>query len=261
MIKFALAGVGYIAERHLQAIKAVGGELIAACDTKDSVGILDKYFINTQFFLNRKHFGDYLFENRPDYLVICTPNHEHKSYLYLADDLNIEAICEKPLITSMEDYYAIADNTNCIVQLRYAENLQDIKPINNKIKVQYFTPRGAWYHKSWKSNPILSGGLIANIGIHLFDLMIHLYGGPSEIKLMVDNPETKVGLFKAGEITIDWVLSISKDKIPQRLINGIELRTEGLHIKAYKEILAGRGIKKEDVKKSIELINEYRSLS
>jgi UDP-N-acetyl-2-amino-2-deoxyglucuronate dehydrogenase len=260
-MKFALAGVGYIAEKHLQAIKSVDGELIAVCDVNDSVGILDKYFINTEFFTDHNEFEKYLSNNLPDYLVICTPNYSHINYLQMADRLDIQSICEKPLVIHPTGLNLFKD-TNAIVQLRYANSLEKIQPMyNGEIEIKYSTPRGSWYHKSWKGDDNLSGGLLTNIGIHLFDLMIYLFGKPSKPILEYQTYNEIKGNFLAGNTLIKWHLSVNPIYEPLRKINDIVLNMEGLHIKAYQEIIKGNGVKKENVKQSLELINEYRTIS
>lgn len=260
MLRFALAGVGFIASRHLEAIKAVGGELIAACDVNDSVGVLDKYFINTKFFTKPDEFEKCLNNNIPDYLVICTPNYSHIDYLQMADRLGIQSICEKPLVIHPIELNLFKD-TNAIVQLRYADNLEKIQPVNGEIEIKYSTPRGDWYHKSWKGDDNLSGGLLTNIGIHLFDLMIYLFGDPSEPVLEYQTYNEIKGNFLAGSTLVKWHLSVNPLYKPLRKINDIILDMEGLHIRAYQEIIEGQGIKKENVKQSLELINEYRTIS
>ena len=259
-MKFAIVGIGYVASKHLEAIEAVGGELIAACDTRDSVGILDKYFLNTKFFKDDYGFETFLRGNLPDYLVICTPNFTHIDYLQMADRLGIQSICEKPIVNYLSELDKFSD-TNCIVQLRYSPTVQLIQPREGVVRIIYYTPRGDWYWKSWKGDETLSGGLLLNIGVHLFDLMIHMYGAYSEPILIKDANLTKAGEFMAGQVKVKWILSVASGLFPIRNINGLEVITYGLHTKAYEEILAGRGIKKQDVKQSLELINEYRKLS
>lgn len=261
MLKFALIGVGFIAPRHLEAMKAVGGDLIAAYDVSDSVGILDKYFFNTKFFTKELHFSNYLFNNRPDYLTICSPTQYHLAHLYLADSLGVKAICEKPLVLNIYDYDRVYDDVYTILQLRYADNLERIQPINGEINIEYSTPRGDWYHKSWKGSSITSGGLLMNIGIHLFDLMIYLFGKPSEPILNYKNYTEAKGNFLAGSTLIKWHLSIDPLHKSLRKINDVVLNMDNLHTRAYEEIIKGNGIKKKDIKQSLELINEYRILS
>lgn len=259
-MKFSLAGLGYVSPKHLEAIKSVGGEVTAVCNMHDSVGILDKYFPKAELFLNKEEFAKYLKDNKPDYLSICTPNNTHLDYLILADGLGIKSICEKPVVIYPNQLELFSD-TNVILQLRYASNLDKIIPFQDKVYITYNTPRGKWYHKSWKADKDRSGGLLINIGIHLFDLMIYKFGQPSHPKLYKISDSYAEGSFFAGAVEIKWTISIYDFIKPERVINGVNLEFKDGHIKAYREILAGRGIKKEETRKALELINEYRSIS
>lgn len=247
---FALAGVGFVAPKHLQAIKEFG-ELVAAYDVRDSVGILDSYFPSAEFFTDADEFEEYI--KGVDYLVICTPNYTHLDFLKMGERINAETICEKPLVLNVNELDQFKDS-NVILQLRLHPELDKI--CGDKVNIEYITPRGKWYHKSWKGNKNLSGGLLLNIGIHLFDLMIYKFGKPHDSELYHWAGTSAKGRFFAGDTEINWHLSLIGDKII-RDINGIDLsNTKDLHIKSYEKILSGQGFKKKDIYLTTKLIND-----
>lgn len=250
---FALAGIGYIAEKHLQAIKAVGGELVLAHDVKDSVGILDKYFPQCEFTLNRVEFEDKL--KGIDYLVVCTPNHTHKGFIETGHEQGCKIICEKPLVLKESDFTFLPE-TNTILQLRLHPEFQKIS--GSYIHIDYQTPRGDWYYKSWKGNRGKSGGLLMNIGVHLFDLMIYHFGYPQSFSVHEYTDSLASGTMLYKERIIDWRLSLTGDKIVRKINNADLSDTSYLHVKSYEEILAGRGFKNDSVKPTIKFINEMQ---
>jgi UDP-N-acetyl-2-amino-2-deoxyglucuronate dehydrogenase len=185
-VRFGLIGAaGFVAPRHMAAIKAVGGDLVAACDPHDSVGILDRYFPNCWYTTNLREFFVES-NNRLDYISICTPNHLHATHCNMAIEVGAEAICEKPLTTTEASLERLnRGKVWPILQLRCHPAViewQKSRPKNRvrkpryKVEVEYYTPRGHWYHASWKGDPDKSGGILANIGIHLFDLCHYLFG-------------------------------------------------------------------------------------
>jgi len=252
-MQFALAGVGFIAQKHLESIKAIGGDLVAAYDIRDSVGILDSYFPNAEFFTDADEFEEYI--KGVDYLSICTPNHTHLDFLKMGERIGAETICEKPLVLS-EDEFDLFNDSNVILQLRLHPELNKIT--GDRINIDYVTPRGKWYFKSWKGNPQLSGGILMNIGVHLFDLMIYKFGKPHSSKLHYLGKDSASGQFYAGDTEINWNLSLKGDKIV-RNINGVILDSpKELHIESYKEILNNKGFKKKDIYLTTKLINDTR---
>lgn len=259
--KFAIAGIGYIAYKHLEAIQKVGGELIAAIDVRDSVGILDNYFPDCKFFRDMPEFENYLEEDRVDYLTICTPNHCHLYYLTMADRVSAEAICEKPMVQSLEWLHMATNNANVILQMREdAPVVNAIKSIQSDVYIYYSTPRGDWYSKSWKGNDELSGGLLTNIGIHLFDLAIYCFGKPSKPKIYEYTDTHSAGEFYAGKKRVEWYLAIDR-KTKERSFNNMEIGLrKDLHIESYNKILMGKGWHKKDIKPAMELINDYREI-
>ena len=230
-------------------------------DIRDSVGILDSYFPQTEFFINADEFENYI--KGVDYLVICTPNHTHKEYMEIADRIGAEAICEKPLVVDYNDISQINRRHNVILQMREDEiTVKKLKELNGDISIYYSTPRGSWYDKSWKGNQKLSGGLLLNIGIHLFDLAIYCYGKPIEQGIYFNDNKTAFGYFtvESGR-RISWRLSIEEDK-KSRQINGIEIGVNPeLHRYSYRRIMRNEGWHPEDILPAMGLVNEYKRVS
>jgi len=276
--KFALIGAGgYVAPKHLKAIKDVGGQLIAAVDKHDSLGILDSYFPNADVFTEIERFERHLEklkrQNNPvDYVSICTPNYLHDSHIRLGLRSGANVICEKPLVINPDNIWSIryieketGRKVYPVLQLRLHPKIKELKKreysSEKKVKVylDYLTPRGNWYDVSWKAKPELSGGMAMNIGIHFFDMLIYLFG---EVQLFTRNKYYKeiTGSLTLEKAEVSWRLSIEGNE-PKRfmLIDDEEIDfTDGftdLHTEVYKEILEGRGNSIEDTHSAIELVN------
>jgi UDP-N-acetyl-2-amino-2-deoxyglucuronate dehydrogenase len=279
--QFAIIGAaGYIAPRHLKAIKEVGGNLAAAYDVSDTVGILDSFFPDCEFFTDEFAFYDFLMDKCPvDYLVVCSPNHLHEEHCYAGLKLNADVICEKPLALSAESLQNLLDAesyTNkhiyTILQLRLHPMLLDVKKEmeasaieNHEVSVEYFTPRGKWYHASWKGDIKKSGGIATNIGIHLFDLVSWLFGDVKEISIDKNNDTESAGILQLEKANVHWNLSIDSSLSPKRQIS-IDGKTyeftEGfadLHTASYREILNGKGFTIHDVKPSVDIVERIRN--
>ncbi len=279
--QFAIIGVaGYIAARHLKAIKDVGGNLAAAYDITDAVGILDTYFPDCEFFTDEFSFYDFLMDKNPvDYLVVCSPNYLHEEHCYAGLKLNTDVICEKPLaltLESLENLSTAESYTNkhiyTILQLRLHPMLMEIKKEidastieRHDVSIEYFTPRGKWYHNSWKGNVKKSGGIATNIGIHLFDLATWLFGEVKEI-IVENNTETEsTGSLQLGKATVHWNLSIKPGLLPKRqmTINQKNYEfTDGfadLHTASYRDILNNKGFTISDVKPSVSIVERIRN--
>lgn len=281
MYKFAIIGIaGYIAPRHLKAIKEVGGNLVAALDIADSVGILDAYFPKCEFFTDEFAFYDFFMDKNPvDYLVVCSPNYLHEEHCYAGLKLNAHVICEKPLALTLESLNNLAEAetyTNkkiyTILQLRLHPSIIELKnEIENNTKdkydvtVEYFTPRGKWYHNSWKGNTEKSGGIATNIGVHLFDLVTWLFGKVNNINVTENNNISSKGIVELEKATVAWNLSIEETLTPKRqlIIDGKTIEfTDGftdLHTQSYFEILNNNGFTIEAVKPSVEIIEKIRN--
>lgn len=278
---FALIGVaGYIAPRHLNAIKAVGGNLVAALDIADSVGVLDAYFPACHFFTDEFEFYDFLMEKTSiDYLVVCSPNHLHEAHCYAGLKLNADIICEKPLALTLESLHHLTDaqhytnkNIYTILQLRLHPELLALKQSIEQnqqekfqVKIEYFTPRGNWYHKSWKGDVQKSGGIATNIGVHLFDLAYWLFGEVDSINVTQNDAYESIGFLKLKRAEVHWHLNIKNEHKTKRQITvdgkSIEF-TSGftdLHTLAYQEILNNNGFTIEDVKPSIAIVEQIRN--
>lgn len=294
---FALIGAaGYIAPRHLEAIYKTGHKLVAATDPHDSVGILDRYFPETRFFTEFERFDRYAEKlrrgnsnERIDYVSICSPNYLHDAHIRFALRIGANAICEKPLVLKPWNLDVLREledetgkNVNVILQLRLHPALielkkqlqQDRSGKKREIVLSYITPRGPWYLYSWKGHEARSGGLSTNIGIHLFDMLLWLFGSVEKAELHV-NDETKCsGFLELEYARVRWFLSIDKGDLPETAktsgvpsfrsmtMDGQEIEfSDGfteLHTKIYQETLVGRGFSIEDARPSLELVHLLR---
>ena len=296
MKKFAITGVaGYIAPRHLRAIKDTGNILVAAADPHDSVGILDQYFPDAAFFTEIERFDRHLDKlrrsgNGIDYLSICSPNNLHDAHIRLALRNDAHAICEKPLVLNpwnldllekLEEEYK--RKIFSILQLRVHPSLislkdkieKERKTSKHKVELTYVTSRGKWYDYSWKGDPQKSGGIATNIGIHFFDLLIWLFGKPINYNILMNRTDKMKGELELESADVSWFLSIDKKDLAGDLIRGgkttyrsikiddkeIEF-TEGfteLHTEVYRRTLNGNGFTISDARPSIEFVQKLRS--
>lgn len=286
MPTFAITGcAGYIAPRHLKAIQAVGGQLVAALDPHDSVGILDQSGYDVQYFREFERFERYLDKHPVDYVSICSPNYLHEAHVRAALRSGANAICEKPLVLNPENLDLLMEAEGKsgryvypIMQMRYHPEIQRLKaaveaePVKNHIvNMTYITSRGPWYQYSWKGDPEKSGGLLMNIGVHLFDLLLWIFGPVKSIGYLNVDTTQATGWLLLEHAEITWYLSIDPAKAcidypVQRslLVNGemynFTTNAGDLHTFSYQEILAGQGWGIEDAKPAIELVNEMRQL-
>lgn len=295
---FAITGVaGYIAPRHLKAIKDTGNNLVAALDPNDSVGILDSYFGNVQFFTDPERFDRHLEKlmrkqdtDKIDYLSICSPNHLHDAHIRMAMRVKANAICEKPLVLNpwnLDLLQEIEQETGKkvynILQLREHQTIIDLKNrIDSEkatqkydIDLSYMTTRGNWYLYSWKGQVEKSGGLVTNIGIHFFDMLVWIFGKVEKIELHLSSPKTAAGYLELERARVKWFLSIDGDLLPTDVkaankktfrsikINGQEFEfSEGftdLHTIVYQQILAGKGFGLEDARSAVEIAYNIRN--
>ena len=295
-LNFALTGVaGYIAPRHLQAIKANGGTLVAAVDPHDSVGILDSYFSTAAFFTEFERFDRHLEKlrrrsaaDRVHYLSICSPNHLHDAHIRLALRIHANAICEKPLVVNPWNLDALQEieresegRVYTVLQLRVHPKLTALrdrlaadKSKKRAVRLTYITSRGTWYRYSWKGDANKSGGVVTNIGIHFFDLLLWLFGGVEEHEVHVAESERYAGAMRLQHADVEWFLSVNPNDLPESApasettyrsitIDGEEIEFSGgfrdLHSVVYAETLAGRGFGIDDARPSIELVHDIRS--
>jgi len=292
--KYALIGAaGYIAPRHLNAMKETGGTLLAALDVNDSVGVLDSFFPQTKFFIEFEQFEDYIFglsveEEAVDYISICSPNYLHKSHITFALRSGANAICEKPLVLDVADLDTLAmreretgRKVSAILQLRLHPA---IVVLRNKIAagsydrvhdvdLSYFTSRGAWYHASWKGDIGKSGGIATNIGVHFYDMLGFVFG-PVRYNIVHHRDEDcAAGYLEFQRARVRWVLSINRAHLPPQTpdgqttyrsitVDGEEIEFSGgftdLHTVSYENVLAGNGFGIEAVRPSIEIVTDIR---
>jgi UDP-N-acetyl-2-amino-2-deoxyglucuronate dehydrogenase len=291
--RFAMTGVaGFVAPRHLQAIRETGNELVAACDPFDCVGVLDRYFLGAKFFKEFERFDRHLEKLRRrhvgiDYLSICSPNYLHDAHIRLALRLHADAICEKPLVLSPWNLDALQEleqesgrSISTILQLRLHPTIQELRAKaenakgRSQVDLSYITTRGPWYFVSWKGNEAQSGGVVMNIGIHFFDMLMWIYGAPRSSKVFLYEGNRASGLLELEHADVRWYLSLDAQDLPPEAaesgqttyrsvsVGGEELEFStgftDLHTRAYAQILAGEGYGIEDARPSIEVVHEIR---
>jgi len=293
---FALIGIaGYIAIRHVKAIKETGNVLLAALDKFDSVGFIDSFFPETDFFVEFERFDRHiakLYRNgkKIDYVSICSPNYLHDSHIRFALRNGADAICEKPLvlnpwnIDALEDYEKETGNKIYnILQLRLHPSIKALKEkIENgpkgkvyDIDLSYITGRGKWYHYSWKGDLQKSGGIATNIGVHFFDMLSWIFGEVKSSRVHLSEPDKSAGYLELEKARVRWFLSINTNDIPaearekgQRTFRSISVDGEeiefsdgfnDLHTLSYREILKGNGYLLNEARKSIETVYSIRN--
>lgn len=271
---FVLIGAaGYVAPKHMKAIRDIGGNLLACIDPHDSVGILDSYFPNCRYFKEWERFDRYCNYYPVDYVVVCSPNYLHEAHSRWGLKLGADVICEKPLALTTQNLTNLTavetetgNKITVILQLRLMALFNELKNnINNNQKVilNYITPRGNWYYWSWKGDESKSGGLATNIGIHLFDIITWIYGACRDISINKKTADTVDGIIYLEKANVKFHLSIAGKK-PQRTIaiDGREIDFSNgfteLHTESYREILAGRGFGIADALPSIAICEEIR---
>ena len=296
MKNFALIGVaGYIAPRHLQAIRDTKNNLVAALDKFDTVGILDSYFPSADFFTEFERFDRHLDKqrrqgNKIDYVSICTPNYLHDSHICFALRHQADAICEKPLVLNPWNVDALEEieketgkKVFTILQLRLHPSIIALKkeveesPKNKifDVDLTYITSRGHWYQTSWKGDVSKSGGVATNIGIHFFDMLSWVFGGIKKNTVHVLSEDSAAGVLELEKANVRWFLSIDYNNVPEVLkANGKRtyrsLTMEGreiefsdgftdLHTKSYQHILDGKGFGLKEARPSIQTVYEIRN--
>ena len=297
MKNFALIGAaGYIAPRHMKAIKDTGNELVAALDKNDSVGIIDSYFPNANFFTEFERFDRHLdklqrnnHKDAVDYVGICSPNYLHDSHMRFALRTGADAICEKPLVLNPWNIDSLIDiendtgkKVNTILQLRLHPSIialkQKVEASKSEQKfdvdLTYVTSRGNWYLNSWKGDDPKSGGIATNIGVHFYD-MLHFVFGKLQQNVVHIHDETKAaGYLEYEKARVRWFLSVDVNDVPkqvlatgQRTFRAISVNNDmiefsggftDLHTVSYQEILAGRGFGLEENRVAIETVSTIR---
>ncbi len=295
-IKFAIIGVGgYIAVRHLKAIKDTGNVLLASLDPSDSVGIIDSYFPDSHFFVEFERFDRHVDKLRRsgiqvNYVSICSPNYLHDSHIRFALRSGASAICEKPLVLNPWNIEALSEiekeyNRKIfnILQLRLHPVLIDLKNridlsrhgTKHELDLTYITSRGNWYYTSWKGDIHKSGGIATNIGVHFFDMLIWIFGKVQNIVVHLLTPDKASGYLELENARVRWFLSLDFQDLPDHVkekgmrtyrsivMDKTEIEfSEGftdLHTKSYQEILAGRGFGLSESQQSIQTVYQIRN--
>lgn len=296
MKNFGLIGVGgYIAPRHLKAIKDTNNNLIVALDKSDSVGIMDSYFPNCSFYTEFERFDRFVekikhTENKLDYVSVCTPNYLHDSHIRFGLRAGADVICEKPLVLNPWNIDALSQmeketgkKVNTILQLRLHQAIIDWKKQIEEgpkdkiydVDLTYITSRGTWYYTSWKGFIEKSGGVATNIGIHFYDMLSWIFGSVQENIVHISQHDRVGGFLRFEKARVRYFLSINADTLPQEAIlqgkrtyrkiemEGTEIEfSEGfkeLHTESYKKILEGKGFGLEDARQCIEIVHDIRN--
>ncbi len=296
MKNFALIGAaGYIAPRHLKAIKDTNNNLIAALDKFDSVGIMDSYFPNADFFVEFERFDRHIEKLKRkgtmlDYVSICTPNYLHDSHIRMALRSGADAICEKPLVLNPWNVDALADiekesgqKIYTILQLRLHPSIIALKQkiVNGPkdkvydVDLTYITSRGNWYDISWKGEEAKSGGIATNIGVHFYDMLSWIFGKVTANQVHLREKNKAAGYLEFNQARVRWFLSIDENDLPidirkknQRTYRSITVNNEELefstgftelHTQSYQEILKGNGFGLLDAKQSINIVHNIRN--
>src|SRR6056297_3666428 len=293
---FGLIGVaGYISVRHLAAIKQTGNRLLASLDPFDSVGIIDGFFPDSDFFVEFERF-DRHFEKLKrsgvmiDYVSICSPNYLHDSHIRFALRHQADAICEKPIVLNPWNIDALQEieketgkKVNNILQLRLHPSIIALKEKIEQapkdkvfdVDLTYITSRGNWYFISWKGDLEKSGGVATNIGVHFYDMLTWIFGDVKENIVHLSKDRKAAGYLKLEKANVRWFLSVDFDDLPkdikqkgQRTYRSITVENEeiefsggftDLHTQTYQQILEGKGFGLEETKKSIETVFQIRN--
>lgn len=277
MKKYVIIGMGYVAEKHLKAIKQTGGDLIAVLDPHDSVGVLDSFFPDCKYFSEFERFDRFCSGQDIDYTVVCSPNYLHDSHCRFGLRIGSDVICEKPLVLherNLDDLIVMQNLTHHriwnILQLRLGNVVKDIQheiqtTSSSSVFLEYVVSRGSWYDYSWKGNEGKSGGPLFNIGIHLFDLLLHLFGHKWEIRRWRGDYRYQEGQLLNDGFDIGISLDILSGATPVRCLSignkvfDLSKNFTDLHTESYKQILAGKGFSIEDVRPAIALCERLRN--
>ena len=293
---FALIGAaGYIAPRHMKAIKDTGNNLLVAMDPSDSIGIIDSYFPQSYFFTEFERFDRHIEKLKYDdgvkldYVSICSPNYLHDAHMRFALRSGADAICEKPLVLNpwnIDKLQKVEENTGKriynILQLRVHPSiislrekiLSEKKDTKYEVELTYLTSRGNWYNASWKGDESKSGGVASNIGVHFFDMLSWLFGTFQSVTVEKRELNTASGYLEFENARVKWLLSTDANYLPNEIrskgqttyrsitIDGEELEFSGgftdLHTMVYKDILNGKGYGLMEARVAIEIVHQIR---
>ena len=296
MARFALVGAaGYIAPRHLKAIKDTGNDLVAAYDKFDSVGRLDSFFPNCAFFTEHELFDRHCSKlKRSDspleWMSICTPNYTHDAFIRYGLRLGCNVICEKPVVLNPYNIDALQKveeetgrNAYNILQLRLHDSIVALKKKVDEgpadkvydVDLTYITSRGLWYYASWKGDVHKSGGIATNIGVHFYDMLQWIFGPVQENIVHLMSFDRVAGYLGLKKARVRYFLSINADCLPENAVQG-EKRTyrslsidgdefefsQGfteLHTESYRKILSGEGFRIAEARPCIEIVSQIRN--
>lgn len=299
MTNFALIGAaGYIAPRHMKAIKDTDNDLVAALDKNDSVGVIDSHFPTAQFFTEFEQFEKYLDDlkrrgTNVEYVAIASPNYLHDPHIRFALKQGAHAICEKPLVLNPSDIDGLkiveqetGKQVYNILQLRLHQSIIDLKAevaaavakdpnVVFDVDLTYLTSRGNWYFTSWKGFDEKSGGIATNIGVHFYDMLGWIFGDLVQNEVHLKQDDASAGYLEFKHARVRWFLSINYDYIPKEIkatgmrtyrsitVNGNEIEFSGgfteLHTDSYKHILSGQGFGLDEARKSINIVSHIRN--
>ena len=296
MNNFALIGAGgYIAPRHMKAVKDTGNNLIAALDKNDSVGILDSYFPEADFFTEFERFDRHIEKQKrrgikTDFVSVCSPNYLHDAHIRFGLRIGANVICEKPVVLNPWNIDALAEIEKetgnqifTILQLRLHPSIVALKEkidaepegIKHQVELEYITSRGHWYYASWKGDIQKSGGIATNIGVHFFDMLMWIFGDVKENIVTEHSMSTASGVLELANATVKWRLSIDANTLPEdvkaagkRTFRALNIDGESfefsdgfteLHTTSYENILAGKGFPLMETRRSIELVHNIRN--
>ena len=293
MTTYALIGAsGYIAPRHMKAIRDTGGDLVVAYDPNDSVGILDSHFPDAHFFTEFERFDRHVDKlrrrgERLDYVSIASPNYLHDAHCRFALRSGADAICEKPLVLNPWNIDGLAEierdmgkRIYSILQLRLYPAIIALRDKfrnstkKHTVELTYCTSRGRWYHASWKGDDSKSGGVATNIGVHFFDMLSFVFGKVQNNVAHLRTPERAAGFIECERANVSWFLSVDRNDLPASVqgkkttyrsitVDGEEVEfSEGftdLHTRSYEEVLAGNGFGLSEVRPSIEIVSAFRT--
>ena len=296
MKNFLLIGAaGYVAPRHMRAIKDTGNKLLAALDKADSVGIIDSYFPKATFFTEFERFDRHVSKllsqgTKIDYVVVCSPNYLHDAHIRFGLRIGADVICEKPLVLNPWNAQALqnieketGNRVNTILQLRLHPAIIELKnQVDNgdpnkiyDIDLTYITSRGKWYYASWKGDNEKSGGIGTNIGVHFFDMLNWIFGDLKQNVVHIHTHDRAAGYLEFSKARVKWFLSINYESIPDAIkvtgartfrsltMDGKEIEFSGgftdLHTRSYEEILAGNGYGIESTMNAIQIVYQIRN--
>lgn len=296
MKNFALIGAaGYIAPRHMKAIKDTSNNLLAALDKNDSVGILDSYFPEADFFTEFERFDRHIEKLKrkgikTDFVSVCSPNYLHDAHIRFGLRVGADVICEKPVVLNPWNIDALAEIEKetgnkifTILQLRLHPAIVALKEKidaeserkKHQVELDYITSRGHWYYASWKGDIQKSGGIATNIGVHFFDMLMWIFGEVKENIVNEHSGSTASGILELQKATVNWKLSIDYNNLPDEVkaqgkrtyrtlnIDGESFEfSDGfteLHTKSYENILSGKGFPLMETRKAIQLVHDIRN--